>query len=228
MSYPLAREKEIDFAAARTNMVNGQLATNGIVLPPLVAAYRETPREIFLPDTLMASAYLDEDVIIPHSKRFVLEPLVEARMIQHALLTGPCDTALVLGAASLPTVEMVAAFARHVTVVEPDKYFAGLAETLLKRQNVTIIETSYREGYAKQSPYDVIFLTGAMAMGKTALATQLSKGGRLMFVSRRNEVAAGVVSCTLRLSDDEFETISLAGASTPYLQGFEPEKGFQF
>lgn len=224
MTYPLARP---DNARARLNMVNGQLLTNGVINRALVDTYRETPRENFVDEALEPFVYLDEDVRIPETSRYLLEPMVEARMLQVAL-EGTCGSALVLGAASLATVEMVAAFTRHVTVLEPEKKFVASANNRLHRPNVTIIETGYREGYPRQAPYDVILATGALASVPSAIATQLSVGGRLVAVLRSCAFSCGKISVTRRLSEDSFETISLSDASTPYLPGFAPETVFKF
>ncbi|MBU6235849.1 MAG: protein-L-isoaspartate O-methyltransferase, partial [Alphaproteobacteria bacterium] len=167
------------------------------------------------------------DVRINGTNRFLLEPLVEARMLQYAL-KGRFQSVLVLGAASLPSVEMVASFARNVVVVEPEKRFTDAAQHLLRRHNVTVIETSLKEGYARQAPYDCIFVTGAMAQIPSVIASQLAVGGCMLAVLRPSAMGAGRIVATLRLSEDEFETISLADASTPYLAGFAPENGFQF
>ena len=145
-----------DFSRARANMVHAQLQTNGITDARVIAAYLQTPREAYVNGSLAGLAYLDEDVRLPGTRRWMMEPLVEARLLQLAL-TGRVDRALVLGASRVPTVAMLASFAQVVTVLEPSRDLAQTAAmTLQGLKNVTVIETSLREGYARQAPYDLI------------------------------------------------------------------------
>lgn len=218
-----------DFARARLNMVNAQLLTNGIHEESLVDAYRSFPREAFVEDAQRPFVYRDEDVPLEGGKRFILDPLVEARMLQ-AAIHEPAETALVLGASSLPTIALLASFIRTVTVLEPD---ASIAHTAKKRldaypvHNVTVIETAYREGYEKTAPYDVIFVSGAMATVSPTLTDQLADGGRLICVWRESDRAQGRIVIVKR-NAGALETFVGADAATPYLIGFEPARDFVF
>ena len=86
-----------DFAAARRNMVDCQLRTNEVTDPRIVAAMEELPRELFVPKARQGIAYVDEDLLIAPG-RWLMEPLVLARMVQSLALTaGPsrmCPTRL--------------------------------------------------------------------------------------------------------------------------------------
>lgn len=218
----------IDFARARLNMVNAQLLTNGITETSLVDAYRTFPREAFVDDAQRAFVYRDEDVPLAGGKRFVLDPLVEARMIQ-AAIHEPAERALVLGASSLPAIALLASFIRTITVLEPDAEIARIAKKHLDAypvHNVSVIETAYREGYEKGAPYDVIFVSGAMATVSPMLTDQLAEGGRLICVWREHDRAQGRIVIVKR--GQGLETFVGADAGTPYLAGFEPARDFVF
>lgn len=215
----------IDFAHARANMVNAQLTPNGIHHLELVAAYRDLPRQAWVDPALSARVYTDEDVYLPGTQRFVLEPLVEARLLQEAI-REPIRRALVLGAASLPSIAMLAKFVeKKLFVVEPDP---NLAKRAWEIPNVCSIETSYREGYAKQSPYDVILVPGAMAGIPNVLIEQLGAGGRLLVVLREKPSAAGRAVVARKLENGGIDAMFIANVSTPYLSGFEPAPEFVF
>ena len=51
-----------DFTAARLNMVESQVRPNGITDRRIIAAMEQIPREIFVPESRRAVAYMDEDV----------------------------------------------------------------------------------------------------------------------------------------------------------------------
>ena len=220
-----------DFARARLNMVNAQLEPNGINHDALVQAYKTLPRETLVDDTTTkGSVYMDEDLPLKGGKRWVLDPLVEARLIQEAI-REPAACALVLGAASLSSVVMLSQFVTTLIVLEPDPDIATRAQKRLTEQavcNVVLIETSYREGYARQAPYDIILAPGALSSIPTILTEQLARGGRLLGVWRENPRSQGRIVIARKLDDDSINTITLADASTPYLQGFEPKAEFIF
>lgn len=219
-----------DFARARANMVNAQLVTNGIVNTDLVAAYRALPREALVDELLRARVYMDEDLPLAGGKRWVMEPLVEARLLQEAI-KGNCARALVLGASSLPAGVILAAFVKEVIMLEPDAAIAMQAQKRLNAYpvaNLTIMEGDYRAGFEAKSPFDIILITGAVAALPQALAAQLSVGGRMLYVLATRENTAGCAIVAHRLHDSSMNTTFIANASTPYLAGFEPAPEFTF
>jgi len=217
-----------DFSSARLNMVNGQLLTNGIHNDDLIAAYLRTPRETLVDAALAHRAYVDEDLNIPGTRRFVLEPLIEARMLQIAL-SGSVARTLVLGATNVPMISILASFAGAVAVIDPT---AGLLESarrmLPDAANVTYLQAACRAGGPEGAPYDAIIAAGAMVQAPTGLTGQLTEGGRLITVLRPTASGCGKLTVISRLADGTLDTMSLADASTPYLTGFEPEISFVF
>ena len=76
-------------------MVDSQLKPNQIVDQRVAQAMAEVPRELFVPETLAAVAYVDEDLPIAPG-RFLMEPIVFARLLQAAAIE-PNDIVLDLG-----------------------------------------------------------------------------------------------------------------------------------
>ena len=70
-----------DYATARENMVENQLRPSEVDDPRVIEAFREVPREIFLPARLRSVAYQDEDIDLG-GDRHLIEPLVLARLMQ--------------------------------------------------------------------------------------------------------------------------------------------------
>ena len=77
----------IDHAVARHNMVSGQIRTNRVTDERLIEAMEEIPRELFVPRAKRGVAYVDEDVEIA-SGRYLMEPMVLARLVQEAEITA--------------------------------------------------------------------------------------------------------------------------------------------
>ena len=82
----------VDYKQARHNMVEGQLRTNKVNDQRILSAFESLPRERFVPEAAQGFAYIDEDLALT-SQRYMLEPLVLARLIQEALVE-PSDIAL--------------------------------------------------------------------------------------------------------------------------------------
>src|SRR3546814_15654340 len=85
---------------------------NKVINDQVIDAMAALPREQFVPKPYRGVAYMDEDVAVAPG-RFLMEPMVLARLLQEAELQ-PSDVALVVGAA---TGYDVAVLARIVNTV---------------------------------------------------------------------------------------------------------------
>ena len=73
-----------NYAAARTHMVDSQIHTMGVTSDAILDAFRNVPREQFVPTDRMGVAYTDEDMAIGPG-RYLVEPVTHARLLQAAL-----------------------------------------------------------------------------------------------------------------------------------------------
>ena len=217
----------VDFAAARSNMVESQIRTNKVTDPHLLDAFETTPRERFVPEPLRGIAYVDQDVALG-GERFVMEPMVLARLLQ-AARPGPGDVALDLGCGSGYATAILSRLVATVVALEVDAALAAAAnQTLdeLEIDNAVVVEGPLAEGYPKQAPYNVILLNGAVSEVPLAIADQLAEGGRLVTVV---SVGAGLGRATLMRRDSGvISSRILCDASVPVLPGFEAAPGFVF
>lgn len=216
-----------EFDAARLNMVNSQVRTNKVTDLDLIAALGRLPREIFVDDRLEGVAYLDEDLPLGNG-RFVMEPMVMARMIQ-ALAIGAGDVVLDVGGGTGYSSAVMAQLASTVVVLEPDPALAVRATRSLGDlaiDNAVVVDGALAEGYASQAPYDAILVNGAVGAIPTALTAQLAEGGRLCAV-----VAEGSGPGTAILATRRGGIVAqqlLFGANIPVLPGFQLDAGFVF
>jgi protein-L-isoaspartate(D-aspartate) O-methyltransferase len=217
----------VDFAAARSNMVESQIRTNKVTDPHLLDAFETIPRERFVPEPLRGIAYIDEDVALG-GERFVMEPMVLAKLLQ-AARPGPGDVALDLGCGSGYATAILSRLVATVVALEVDAALAAAAnQTLdeLEIDNALVVEGQLAEGYPKQAPYNVILLNGAVSEVPLAIADQLAEGGRLVTVV---SVGAGLGRATLMRRDSGvISSRILCDASVPVLPGFEAAPGFVF
>lgn len=217
----------IDYAAARLNMVEGQLRTNGITDPGVVEAFLGVPRERFVPEPLRGIAYVDEDVPLGNS-RYLMEPLVLARLIQLAQ-TRPDERVLFVGAGTGYGVAILARLVGSVIAVEPDGRLAAEARrhlAVLGASNAMVVEGPLPQGHEPGAPYDVILFGGGIAEVPEAIAEQLAEGGRLVAVIKPDEQVgqATVMTRTGRMVSrrPSFD------AATPLLPGLEAQPSFVF
>ena len=216
-----------DHAAARRNMVSGQIRTNRVTDERLIEAMEEIPRERFVPHAKRGVAYVDEDVEIA-SGRYLMEPMVLARMVQEAGIAAE-DMVLDVGCGTGYATAVMSRLAGTVIALDVDGSLAAEAEGALNAvgaDNAIVVTGPLAEGYARQAPYDVILLGGAVDHLPQALADQLAEGGRIVGVLRE---AGGVGQATLWARHrGALSSRSLFEASLPPLPGIARPVQFEF
>jgi protein-L-isoaspartate(D-aspartate) O-methyltransferase len=173
----------MDYAVARQHMVDSQVRTNKVTDERLIEAIRALPRERFVPDRARARAYLDDDLEIAQG-RFLMEPMVTARLIQAAEVKAE-DIALVVGAGSGYAAALLSRLANTVVALEAEPQLSQRAGTVfseLSIDNAIVFEGALSAGCPKHAPYNVIYLDGAVEQVPAALTGQLADGGRLVGV----------------------------------------------
>ena len=71
----------MEFETARKNMVLSQLKPNKVTDERVLDAFLQVPREIFVKKTQSKHCYIDDHLMI-NKKRYLLNPVVLARLIQ--------------------------------------------------------------------------------------------------------------------------------------------------
>jgi protein-L-isoaspartate(D-aspartate) O-methyltransferase len=127
--------------------------------------------------------------------RFLLAPMVLARLIQLAAV-DPDDKVLDVGCATGYSTAVLARLGRRVIGLESEPELAATAREALQDlgiANAEIVEGPLDRGHAAASPYDVIFVNGAVRAPPETLFPQLKPVGRLATVlaSRANSGTEG-------------------------------------
>lgn len=216
-----------DFAAARLNMVEGQIRTNKVTDPALIDALSSLPREQFVPAERRSVAYMDEDLRIA-GDRYLLEPMILARLLQEAEPTKT-DVALDIGCATGYATAVLARLTATAIGLESDPALARQAGEALSRlavDNGIVVEGPLAEGYAKHGPYDVILINGAVGDVPRPILDQLAEGGRLVTIRRRGPAMGEAVLYLKR--HGAVAARPLFDAAAAYLPGFAPRQGFVF
>jgi protein-L-isoaspartate(D-aspartate) O-methyltransferase len=173
------------FADARNCMVDSQIRPNRVSDPRILSAMRHLPRERFLPANLWSLAYADEDVPLGNG-RFMLEPMVLARMLQAAHLREN-ERVLVVGAGTGYGAAVLAACGCRVTALEEDVSLLAIARAVLtvEAPSVTLVTGPLAVGWPAHGPFDLILIEGAVAQIPAALAAQThQETGRILAAIR--------------------------------------------
>lgn len=169
------------FADARTCMVDSQIRPNRVTDPRVLSAMRRLPRERFLPPNALSRAYADDDVPLGNG-RFLMEPMVFARLLQAASLRDN-ERVLVVGAGSGYGAAVLAACGCRVTALEEYPSLLALAEAVLPTEapSVTLVSGPLPEGWSANAPYDLILIEGAVPEIPPALVNQVHREtGRIL------------------------------------------------
>ena len=218
------------FSIARQKMVDGQVRPSDVTDPRIIDAMLAVPREAFVPQNRQALAYLDIDLDVSEgtsAKRFLIKPVVTAKMLQAADIRDT-DNVLVVGCATGYTAAVVARLARQVTATEVDPTMVARAKDVLAQLgigNVPVRAADPSEGDAANAPYDVIVLNGATEVTPDRLYRQLKDGGRLVGVFAMTQPQRAMI---VTQSHADFGTRALFDAAVPVLPGLGRVPAFVF
>jgi protein-L-isoaspartate(D-aspartate) O-methyltransferase len=219
-----------DFATARQKMVDGQVRPSDVTDMRILDAMLAVPREAFVPESQRALAYLDLDLDVGEAgaaKRFLIKPVVIARMLQAAEIMET-DNVLVVGCASGYAAAVAARLASRVTATESDSALAAKASDVLAKLgfgNVTVRSAAAADGDEVNAPYDVIVLAGATEIVPDRLYRQLRDGGRLVGVFAMSRPPRAMI---VTHSHADFGDRALFDAAVPVLPGLERPPAFVF
>lgn len=217
------------YAKARRNMVDGQLRTNKVTDAALLAAMGDLPREAFLPEQLRGIAYVDEDIPLGRG-RFLMEPMVQARLIQAAEIK-PGDRVLDVGCGCGYSSAVLARLAKSVVAIEADPALAERARENLASvgaANASVVTGAHDKGHPDLAPYDVIVVEGAIEQLPRAIGEQLSFGGRMVTVWAERRDNGRATGEAVLFKGRPATRVPLFDAATPLLPGFAAEPSFVF
>lgn len=223
---------EMNYEQARFNMIEQQIRPWDVLDQQVLNLLTVVKREDFVPAAYRNLAFTDvkiplRDAAIGNDSQFMLEPRVEARILQ-ALAPKKNENVLEIGTGSGYMAALLAYNAHHVTTVEFDANLAQAAQQTLRANGVTnveVVNADGAQGWSAAAPYDVIAISGALAELPQAFLAQLKVGGRLAaFVGGSPVMEAQLIT---RLSENEYRTENLFETQVAYLVAPQPSS-FKF
>jgi protein-L-isoaspartate(D-aspartate) O-methyltransferase len=172
---------EDQFAALRDRMVDQQIRARGVVDPRVLAAVRQVPRHLFIPQHLWDQAYHDYPLPIG-ADQTISQPYIVALMTE-ILEVRETDRILELGTGSGYQAAILAELAAQVFSIDRMGDLASQAKAVLDSlgyKNVQIRVGDGTLGWPEEAPFDGIIVTAGAPKVPRPLTEQLALGGRLV------------------------------------------------
>ena len=215
-----------DYETRRTLMVDTQVRPSDVTKFPIIDAFLSVPREEYVPGDKRDAAYVGESIAIGDG-RVLLEARTFAKMLD-AVDIQSTDVVLDLGCGLGYSTAVMAQIADFVVAIEDDADRAREAQQNLSTHgvdNAAVFDGPLAEGAAKNGPYDVIILQGAVEQVPAALLAQIKDGGRIVAIF--SEGALGVVRVGYKIDGLVNWRMSF-NAGAPVLPGFAKAAAFTF
>ena len=216
----------MDFAQARLMMVDSQIRPSDVTDPLLLAAFREIPRERFVPSAARNVAYADLELEVGQG-RYLLRPRHLAKLLQ-ALAIRPGERALEIAGATGYGAAVMAHAGLEVTSLEavPEVSLAGRAALDASGFGaVKSASTAIGNGWSEGGPFDVMVLNGAAERVPQAWFDQLAEGGRLALIRRNGAAGTGMVYTK---AGGAIGANPVFDAAPPVLPDLKETPGFRF
>lgn len=184
-----------DASAASADELRAKLADrlvkdNTVRTPAVQHAFRQVPREVFLPGIPLPAAYADEPVYTKHDGTgarisAASQPKIVATMLEQ-LQIQPGHTVLESGAGTGYNAALMATItgeAGHVTTIDIDDDLVEGAREHLTAAGVTNVEVVLADGalgYPETAPFDRVIATVGCFEVPTPWLEQVAPGGRLV------------------------------------------------
>lgn len=207
------------YETRRIELIKNLILEGRIKTKEVEKAFLETPRELFVPESLKHYAYVDTPLEIGNGQTISAPHMVAIMVEELDIKKG--QKILEVGAGSGYHAAIVSKLVEkegHVYTIERFSYLAEKAKQNLKNAgiiNVTVETGDGSEGLPKHAPYDRIYITCAAPGIPPPLVEQLKDKGKLM-------VPVGKMICNLELvikKGDKTITKDLGGCAFVPLVG---------
>ncbi|APR99613.1 protein-L-isoaspartate(D-aspartate) O-methyltransferase [Pajaroellobacter abortibovis] len=194
----------IHFERERAHMVEYHLMARGIRDPRVVQAFREVPRELFVPEDCQAYAYADSALPIGEGQT-ISQPYIVALTVV-SLEVQSDDRVLDVGTGSGYAAAILSRLARQVISLERICPLAERARLNLERlhcSNVQIICSDATRGWPLLAPYGAISVAASSPQIPPPLMDELEVGGRLVIPI--DSGGQQTLTCVTRLGQTNYQ-----------------------
>jgi protein-L-isoaspartate(D-aspartate) O-methyltransferase len=170
---------EADHKMTNDQMIQNQIVARGVTDPRVIDAFRQTPREWFVPPQYRASAYDDTPLPLVRGQT-ISQPFIVAFMTEVLQLQGH-EKVLEIGTGSGYQTAILARVARMVYSAEVEPELAASVRERLTQLGITNVVLRAGNGvevFRDEAPFDAILSAAAPEQLPEGLLEQLGEGGR--------------------------------------------------
>ncbi len=212
----------LSISSARHKMIEQQIRPWGIWDLDVLRALELIKREHFVTEDQINLAFTDTEISILNTSEVMLEPKIEARVLQTIKPTGK-ESVLEIGTGSGYMAALLGYFAKQVTSVDINSDLIKFAQENLNKSKIPNVKLEVGDaahGWGNNS-YDIICVSGGLPTLSDSLKAQLNIGGKLFaFIGKEPVMTAIVVT---RVSHDYFQTEGIFETFVPMLKVPENE-----
>lgn len=178
----------MNFEVARTQMLGQQLRAWEVLDERVLRAFRDTPREQFVPREFRDLAFADTEIPLGHGEN-MLAPKIEGRILQ-ALQVEPIDDVLVVGTGSGYLTACLARLGKSVASIDIVPEFVENARQKLAEYDINNVTLDVADALSAHYParFDAIAVTGSVPVLDDHFVRMLRPEGRLFVVVGREPV----------------------------------------
>lgn len=216
-----SKGRPMDLEFERTRMIEHHLRGRGIRDGRILEAFRDVPREAFVPPALRSQAYDDSPLPIGDGQT-ISQPYIVAYTAAAMRLVGN-ERVLEVGTGSGYAAAILSRLAREVFTVERIGRLAHTAHERLATLGYTNIRVATADGtlgWRTEGPFDAIAVAASGPSAPPSLLDQLVVGGRLVIPIGPDPSAQWLVRFTRR-DDGTFHQERLADVRYVPLIGAE-------
>ena len=217
----------MDLELARFNMIEQQIRPWDVLDANVLHLLSVVKREDFVPIAHRAMAFVDMEIPLPGGQT-MLAPRVEARILQDVAVHKH-EKVLEIGAGSGYMAALLGHRAQRVITLEINPDLVALARANLQKagsHNAEVRHADGSQGAPVEGPFDVIVLSGSVAVVPHALLAHLKVGGRMAAIV--GEPPMMRATFVTRVSDAEYRTTQPWDTLAQRLLNFPEPPRFSF
>ncbi len=229
----------MNYEQARFNMIEQQIRPWEVLDSQVLSLLAVIRREDFVPPACKALAFVDMQIPLPpqhNPSQCMLEPKVEARLLQD-LSVQKHEKVLEIGTGSGYMAALLAHRAQQVITLEIEPALVETARRNLQKAGIYNTEVRLGDGSANLAEavsdndplcglFDVIVLSGSVAVVPASLLALLKVGGRLSaIVGFEPMMRATLIT---RVGQDAWRTLEAWDTVAPRLLNFPEPSKFTF
>ena len=229
----------MNYEQARFNMIEQQIRPWEVLDSQVLSLLAVVRREDFVPPACKALAFVDMEIPLPphkHPGQCMLAPKVEARLLQD-LAVQKHEKVLEIGTGSGYMAALLAHRAQQIITLEIEPELVEVARRNLQKGGIYNAEVRLADGAANlaeavsehgalRGPFDVIVLSGSVAVVPPSLLDLLKVGGRLSAVVGYEPMMRATL--ITRVGKDAFRTTQAWDTVAPRLLNFPEPSKFTF